>query len=88
MVLIDEGIQIDCSAEQSLNALRPRLEILQRVSKLTYERFSQQLKQESAIVLTDAGMQILESDVQHSKADSRKIEHLHPVSNVTDKMSS
>jgi hypothetical protein len=57
-VSTDDGMQIDCSDEQFLNADSPIDESLDTASKITLERVSHALKQPLQRESTDDGMQI------------------------------
>jgi hypothetical protein len=50
IVSIDEGRQIDCSAEQEEKAVSPRLEILEPAANVKIERFVHSRKQDPEIV--------------------------------------
>jgi hypothetical protein len=69
MISTDEGIQIDESDEQFLNADLSIRESLEFDSKLTFERLQHTVKQESQMISTDEGIQIDESDEQSQNAD-------------------
>jgi hypothetical protein len=58
IVSIDEGMQIDWSERQSLNAWSPRTETLQPDSKVKAEICSRFLKQHREIISIDEEMQI------------------------------
>jgi hypothetical protein len=58
IVSIDEGIQIDCSAEHLSNADSGRFEIWQPCSNAKCEIVWQDLKQELEMSSIDEGMQI------------------------------
>jgi hypothetical protein len=74
IVSIDEGMQIDRSAEQPANANSPRFESREPRSKVKSERFSQSQKQDLEIVSIDEGMQIDRSAEQPIKADGPRAE--------------
>jgi hypothetical protein len=64
IVTIDEGMEIDRSAQQSLNAASSRIETLAPDSNPKFDRFLQDVKQHLEMVSTDEGIVIDRSDQQ------------------------
>jgi hypothetical protein len=79
----EEGIQIDESEKQPLNADSARDESLERDSNVTVERDSHPKKHSLPRLSTEEGMQIDESDEHIPNTDSAMDESLEPDSNVT-----
>jgi hypothetical protein len=82
IVSIDEGIQIDRTDEQFLNVDSPRIETVQPLSKVNFERFVHFPTQESEIVSVDERIQIDRSDEQFENANLPRIKTLQQHSNV------
>jgi hypothetical protein len=59
-----EGMQIDCSDEQSANALSSKTVTQQPLSNVAVERVVQKVKQWSEIAVTEKGTQIDRRDAQ------------------------
>jgi hypothetical protein len=79
---IDEGIQIDSSAEQPSNAESPRIERRQQLSNVNCDRRVQARKHLSEMISMDEGIQIDSSDEQPSNPDSPKFKIRQPPSKI------
>jgi hypothetical protein len=75
---------MDLSDRHSANALAPKSDSTQPDSKVIFESFPQDSKQDLEIVSTDAGRQIDLSEEQRANADSPMIEIRDPDSNARD----
>jgi hypothetical protein len=83
MISTDQGIQIDESDEQLINAYFSIRESLDSLSNLTFDSVSHPLKQYSQSTSTDEGIQIDESDEQDPNAHLSIRESLDSLSNLT-----
>jgi hypothetical protein len=81
---IDDGRQIDSSAELALKTNSPSLESLQPASNLTLESDWQLAKHDLTIVSIDDGIQIDSTDEQYQNADWPRLEISQSDSNRTD----